>query len=75
MNLFQLFKKVLKSHLPVRINSKDGTLVLIPEEDYESLVETAELLSVKGFKESIKKADKEIKEENLYSLEDVFDGQ
>ncbi len=71
-NLFQLFKKTLQSHLPVRINSKEGTLILISEEEYESLLETAELLSTPGLKESIKKADKEIEKGEVYDFDNIF---
>lgn len=46
--------------------------VLMSEEEYEGLVETAELLSEKGLKESIKKADKEIEKGNLFTFEDIF---
>lgn len=45
---------------------------MISEEDYESLLETAELLAQPGLKESIKKADKEIEKGELYTLDDVF---
>ena len=39
-NWFQLVRKSAKGHVPVRITSKDGDVVLISEEDYESLLET-----------------------------------
>ena len=42
------------------------------EEDYESLLETAQLLSIPGFLESIQKADKEIKNGETHSMDDVF---
>lgn len=71
-NIFKLLKKSIKDHLPIRITSKEGTAIIISEEDYENLMETAELLSVPGFKESIKKADKEIKKREIYSMEKVF---
>lgn len=71
-NLYQLLKKVLKEHLPVKISSKEGNVVVISEEEYESLLETAELLSIPGFKESIKKADKEIEKGNVVAFDEVF---
>jgi len=71
-NWFKLLKEAIKGHLPFRISSKEGNAVLISEEDYESLLETAELLSVPGLKESIKKADKEIKEDKIYTMENVL---
>ena len=45
---------------------------MISEEDYESLLETAELLARPGLKQSIKKTDREIKKGGLYTLDDVF---
>jgi antitoxin YefM len=71
-NFFQILKETVISHLPLRINSKSGPLVLTSEENYESLVETAELLSINGFKESIQEADQNIEDGDLVAMEDVF---
>ena len=71
-NFFQILKKILKSHLPTRISSKEGNVIVVPEEDYESLLETAELLSIPGFKESIERSNQEIANNDLYSLDEVF---
>lgn len=71
-NFFQLLKNILKSRLPMRIFSKEGNVVVISEEEYESLIETAELLSISGLKESIKESDVDIASGNIYSLDDVF---
>lgn len=71
-NLFQIVKKTARGHVPTKISSKEGNVVLISEEDYESLIETAELLSISGFKESIAKSDKEIKNGEVYTFEETF---
>ena len=71
-NLFNIVKNAVRGHLHTRISSKEGSAILISEEDYESLLETAELLSIKGFKESIRKADKEISQKQFYSIEEAF---
>jgi antitoxin YefM len=71
-NLFKLLKQTVKGHLHTKISSKEGNAVLISEDDYESLLETAELLSVPGLKESIKRADKEIEKGAVYDLKDIF---
>ncbi|MBU0561930.1 MAG: type II toxin-antitoxin system Phd/YefM family antitoxin [Bacteroidetes bacterium] len=71
-NLFQLIKKTVKGHVHTRITSKEGSAVMLSEEEYESLLETSELLSVPNFKQTIKKADKEIKEGKTLSFDDVF---
>ena len=39
---------------------------------YESLIETLKLLSIPGFYESIQKANKEIREGDTYSWDEVF---
>lgn len=70
--LFQLLKETVKGHIFTRISSKEGNVVLISEEEFESLLETAELLEVVKLKESIKKADKEIEKGNIYSFDEVF---
>ncbi len=71
-NLFHLVKKTAKGHVPTKISSKEGNVVMISEDDYESLLETAELLSTPGFKESIERADEEIKKGEVYSFEETF---
>jgi len=71
-NLFNLLKDTVKGHLLTRISSKEGNAILISEDDYESILETAELLSINGFRESISKADNEIKTNELFSIEEAF---
>ena len=71
-DLFNLLKEVIKGHFQTRISSKEGSAILLSEEDYESLLETAELLSIPGFKSSLKKADREIRKGQLYSFDEVF---
>ena len=71
-DLFNILRNAVKGHLHTRISSKEGAAILISEEDYESLLETAELLSIKGFKESIQRADKEISRKQFCSIEEAF---
>jgi len=71
-DLFNILKQTVKGHLQTRITSKEGNAILISEEDFESLVETQELLSIKGLKDSIDQADKEINEGETFSLKEVF---
>ena len=71
-NLFNLLKTTINGHSITRIASKDGAAILISEDDYESLMETAELLSIPGLKNSIEKADKEIEKGEIYSFDEVF---
>jgi len=71
-NFFQLLKQAAIDHLPFRIISKAGPLILLAEEDYDSLVETAELLSISGLKESIDKSDLEIKSGDIVAMDNIF---
>ena len=70
--LFELVKKSVKGHMAIRITSKSGDAVLISEEDYESLLETLELLSTPGMLKSIREAKADIKAGRTKSLKDVF---
>lgn len=65
-------KKSVKGHVPIRITSKEGNAVLISETDYESLMETLELLSTPGFRKSIEEARADIKAGRTKSLKEVF---
>ncbi len=69
---FSLLKKSIKEHEPVGIHTREGDAVLISEEDYESLMETLELLSTPGLAKSIAKARKEIERGETYSIDEVF---
>ena len=70
--LFELMRKSVKGHLPIKIHAKAGDVVLISEEDYEGLLETLELLSTPGLRESIREARADIKAGRVKSLDDVF---
>ena len=71
-SFYDLVRAVIKEHRQYRIASEEGGVVLLSEEEYESLVETLELLSTPGLYESIKQADREIAEGNTYSWDEVF---
>jgi antitoxin YefM len=69
---FDLIRKALRFHEPVRIQHREGDVVLLAEEDYESLVETLELLSVPGMKDSIAEAEADIAEGRTVTSEDLL---
>lgn len=71
-NLFQLIKKSIKQHRPVKITSKVGNTILISEEDYESLLETLELLSTPGVLKGVLEAKKDIKKGRTKSIKEIF---
>lgn len=71
-NLFRLVKQSVRGHVPIKIASKEGNVILVSEEDYESLLETLELLSKPGFRKSIEEARADIKAGRTKSLKEVF---
>ena len=73
-DFFHLVKKSVKGHVPVRITSKDGDAVLISETDYESLLETLELLSLPGLRKSIAEARADIRAGRTKALQAVLGG-
>ena len=71
-NLYRLVKKSVKAHLPIKITSKAGDVILISEADYESLIETLELLSTPGMMKSIREARADIKAGRTKPISQVF---
>ena len=70
--LFRLLEESVKGHVPIKITSKTGDVVLLSQEDYESLLETLELLSTPGMLKSIRRARQDIKSGRTKSLREVF---
>ena len=70
--LFGLLKRSVRGHRQFRITHKEGDVVLLSEADYESLLETLELLSTPGVARSIRQARKEIARGETYSLDEVL---
>ncbi len=52
--LYSLIDETKDSHQPIVITGKRGNAVLIAEEDWNAVVETLQLLSVPGMRESIR---------------------
>ena len=69
---FELIKEVVREHRRFRIQHHLGTAVLIAENDYESLLETLELLSLPGFRQRLKASVKQMKGSNTISLGELF---
>ncbi|MBI1871768.1 MAG: type II toxin-antitoxin system Phd/YefM family antitoxin [Chlamydiae bacterium] len=70
--LFQLVRRSIKGHVPIRITSKSGDVILMSEDDYESLLETLELLSIKGVLKGVQEAKEDIRMGRTKSLKEVF---
>lgn len=74
-NFFDLIKNTHKHHQAYHIHHPKGGAVLLSEEDYESLIETLELLSIPGFRESIKESVQQVRNKKTHSADDVFGGK
>ena len=70
--LFDLLRDAAKGHRQFRITHKNGAAVILSQEDYESLLETLELLSTPGLLKSIRQARREIARGQTHSMEEVF---
>ena len=51
--LSQLIEQVAENRQHIRVSSSDGTVVMLPEETYDNLLITLELLSTPGLLEKI----------------------
>ena len=71
-DFFDLIKRALRFREPVRIQHREGYLIMMAEDDYEGLLETLELLSVPGMMESIKEAEEDIAAGRVVDAEEVF---
>ena len=69
---FELVKGATKKHKVYRIRHRDGSAVLMSEEDYESLLESLDLLSIPGFRERMKRSVSQMKRGDTLSLDEVF---
>ncbi len=52
--LYRLLDEAASSHEPIQITGKRNNVVLISEEDWNSVQETLYLLSIPGMRESIR---------------------
>ena len=69
---FDVVKGATNKHLVYRINHRQGSVVLMAENDYESLMETMELLSTPGFRKSLKRSVEQMNKGETLSFEEVF---
>lgn len=69
---FDLVKGAAEGHRTFRIQHREGAAVLMSGGDYESLLETLELLSVPGFRQSLKRSVRQMKTGKTVAMEDVL---
>lgn len=71
-NLFELVKKSARGHVPFKITSKNGDVVMLSGTDYESLLETLELLSMPGVLKGVREAKRDIRSGRTKSMVEIF---
>ncbi|MCY3022499.1 MAG: type II toxin-antitoxin system Phd/YefM family antitoxin [Planctomycetota bacterium] len=71
-DFFSLVKRATKGHHIYRIRHRSGAAVLLSEEDYESLLETLELLAIPGFRASMKRSVAQMKRGDTLPFEAVL---
>lgn len=74
-DLFGIIMEILKTHEGYCIHSRKGDIVMMPRNDYENLMETLELLSIPGLKQSIKEAEQDIEQGNVFTIDEVFEDE
>jgi antitoxin YefM len=69
---FDVVKGATDRHQIYRIHHRRGAVVLMAEDDYESMIETMELLSTPGFRQTLKKSVEQMHRGETVSFEEVF---
>lgn len=57
-NLYGIIKDVVQNNEAVTVTSKSGNVVIVPESDYNTMMETIYLMSAPGLHEKLAKARK-----------------
>ena len=71
-SFFDVVKGATDKHQVYRIHHRRGAVVLMAEDDYESLLETMDLLSTPGFRKSLKRSVAQMQRGDTLSFEEVF---
>ncbi len=71
-DFFEIVKGATEKHEVYHIRHRKGDVVLMSEGEYESLIETLDILSTPGFKKGFELAQKEEQDGNTVSFEEVF---
>jgi len=69
---FDVVKGATDRHQIYRIHHRRGSVVLMAEDDYESLLETMDLLSTPGFRKSLMRSVEQMRKGETVSFEEVF---
>ncbi len=71
-DFFEIVKGTVEKHEIYHIRHRKGDVVMMSEDEYESLTETLKLLSVPGFKERFELSQKEITSGDTVTFDEVF---
>lgn len=71
-SLFELLRGANERHEIYHIRHRQGDAVLMSEAEYESLIETMNLLATPGFQQAFAKARQEADSDQTCSFEDLF---
>lgn len=69
---FDVVKGATDKHQVYRIHHRRGSVVLMAEDDYDSLLETMELLSTPGFRRSMQRSISQMNKGETLSFDEVF---
>jgi len=69
---FDIIKKTHNTHDIYRVQHRQGNVVMLAEEDYESMLETLQLLSIPGFREGLQESIQQQKNGDTVPFDDVF---
>jgi antitoxin YefM len=72
---FNMVRRATRGHRVYRIQHRKRAAVLISEEDFDGLLESLELLSIPGFRASMKRSVGQMKRGETLSLQEVLGGQ
>lgn len=74
-DFFDVVKGATDKHQVYRIHHRRGSVVLMAEDDYDSLLESMELLSTPGFRKSLKRSIEQMRKGQTVSFEEVLGGK
>ena len=66
---FEIVKGATEKHLIYRIQHPKGSVVMLSEEEYDSLIETLQLLSIPGFMQSLNRSVHQMNENETYTMD------
>ena len=67
--LYRIIEKINESHEPVHVIGKNGSVVMVAEDDWKAIEETLYLTSIPGMRESIHQGMKESVEDCSENLD------